>query len=390
MTLRARRLKALTWFYARFQDRAATLFGRARPGTLVHASLLRLARSLVGPLPLVVKLDVTSACNVRCRMCYARQGRAEEMPLERARELFRRFRGIPVRLDLMGGEPFMHAGLDRIVAAARAEARLGEIVVYTNATLVTPEAARAVRAAGLDRAMVNISSHDPRKHDAFTRVPGSWERTVAGIANLKSAGIDTAAFVVLHRENMGDYDRLRDFALERLRVRPLFFQYVPAHGMDELTPDPEAWADLKRRILYRDEPRHRRSITRINALCGKSCLGGYYSISVKVNGDLTPCPFIDDVVLGNIFRDDFWEIFAAGARARHQRAGVAGSAAWGDFMSIPAECAGCSHTALCGGGCRAGNRDADGRYRHRDFRCLGPWPAPIDPDALWDRLPTFF
>lgn len=379
MTLRARRLKALTWFYARLQNRAATLFGRARPGTLAHASMLRFARSVVGPMPLVVKLDVTSACNVRCRMCYARQVREDEMPLERVREVLWRFRGIPVRLDLMGGEPFMHTGLDRIISAARKEARLGGIVVYTNATLVTPEAARSVRAAGLDQAMVNISSHDPRKHDTFTRVPGSWERTVAGIGYLKAAGIDTAAFIVLHRENMGDYDHLLEFARERLRVRPLFFQYVPAHGIDELTPDPATWADLKRRILYRDEPRHRRSITRINALCGKCCLGGYYSISVKVNGNVTPCPFIDDIVLGNVFRDDFWEVFAR--RESEIRR---------DFMAIPAECAGCAYKAMCGGGCRAGHRDAEGRYSLRDFRCLGPWPAPLDPNALWDHLPTFF
>ena len=302
------------------------------------------------------------------------------MSLERAREVFRKFRGIRVRLDLMGGEPFMHQRLDRIVASARGEARLGEIVVYTNATLVTPEAARSARAAGLDRAMVNISSHDPGKHDAFTGVSGSWERTVAGIGHLKAAGVDTAAFIVLHRENMGDYDRLREFACERLGVRPLFFQYVPAHGIDELTPEPAAWADLKRLILYRDEPRHRRSITRINALCGKCCLGGHFSLSVKVNGDVTPCPFVDDVVLGNVFRDDFWEVFA----------GREPPAAWRDFMSVPAGCAGCSYAALCGGGCRAGHRDPEGRYRLRDFRCLGPWPAPFDPDALWDRLPTFF
>jgi len=99
-----------------------------------------------------------------------------------------------------------------------------------------------------------------------------------------------------------------------------------------------------------------------------------------VNGDITPCPFIDDVIMGNAFSQNFWEAFAG----RNE------SAAYRDFMSLPSECAGCTYIKVCGGSCRAGVKDKAGKYLKKDFRCLGPWKEEFEANDMWDKMPTFF
>jgi len=147
-----------------------------------------------------------------------------------------------------------------------------------------------------------------------------------------------------------------------------------------MVPDRESWRAVKRSVLYGGDPAHRTTLSRINAFCGRACLGGYYSFSVKVTGEVTPCPFIGDVVLGNAFGEDFWEIFARRESVPSFR----------KFISVPAGCAGCSYVAVCRGGCRAGNRDAEGGYTLRDHRCPGPWHEEFDAAEMLDRLPIFF
>jgi radical SAM protein with 4Fe4S-binding SPASM domain len=101
---------------------------------------------------------------------------------------------------------------------------------------------------------------------------------------------------------------------------------------------------------------------------------------VKVDGTVTPCPFISDIPLGNIKERSIWEII----RARFSVPGFI------EFQSLPAECRDCTYADICNGGCKAGNIALFGRYDRKDNRCLGPWKEQIQEEAVSDRLPCFF
>lgn len=377
MTVAARYLKIKSFLFIHAQKIIIPVFGGFRPGSILTRTVMRFSRFFAGPLPYVIKLDITKRCNIHCAMCYVDHS-SQDMPLERIRTILSQFRHIPVRIDLMGGEPFMHRQFNNILCTAK-KSGVREIVAYTNATLITPDAARAAKQAGLGKAMVNISSYDQGAHDRFTGTPGSWEKTIEGIKNLKAAGIQTYAFIVLHKENILQYDRLREFARNTLQTKAVFYHYIPTRNDDALTPDPGAWNSIKHRILYENGFSHRKTISRINAFCGRSCLGAYYSFSVKINGDITPCPFISDLVIGNIFTDSFWNIFSRRMKNSTYR----------QFMSTPEDCSVCTYKGVCAGGCRAGN-GSGGFYAHRDIRCMGPWKEPFDADRMHDRMPMFF
>jgi radical SAM protein with 4Fe4S-binding SPASM domain len=103
-------------------------------------------------------------------------------------------------------------------------------------------------------------------------------------------------------------------------------------------------------------------------------------LTVKADGSVQPCPFIDDVPLGDAGMQDIWSIFARRYRG----------SALAELKSTPPECAGCTYESVCAGGCRAGNRAAFGTYLRRDARCLGPYSEPFDRKAVCDRVPCFF
>lgn len=350
--------------FIRCMDFYLWLYGRYRFGTAAQRLVTAMSRAVAGALPFVLKVDLLHRCNLRCAMCYAEHD-AAMMPLDDFKRLIAPLAGIGCRLDLMGGEPFLYPHLAEAIASARATIRCREVIVYTNGTAITPEKAKAAQSAGLTGAMVNLASHDEAKHDRFTGVAGSWRETLRGIAALKEAGVETAAFIVLHRDNIADVEAMIRFADERLGVAPVFFQYVPRRAGDPLVPSRDDWDRAKRRVLYGDERgrAHAATIARLMTLCGRDCLGGYYSFSVKTNGDVTPCPFIHDLVLGNALDEGIWRVFLKRFDTARFR----------DFSAIPADC-------------RAGNGD----YGSRDVRCRGPWQEPMDHDRLFERLPTFF
>jgi len=377
--MRVMMLRLKTRVFARYQDFFLNLYGRITPGTKLYFFVMTMVRFCGGAFPLVLKLDITQRCNIQCAMCYAPHSSAE-MPYEKAVEVLSQFTGMSTRLDLMGGEPCIHADLPAIISYAKNKARFREVQIFTNATLVDAPFAERLKASGLDGAMVNFFSYDPALHDAGTGVKGSWRKTVAGLLHLRNAGINAHPFIVMHARNVEDYEKIKLFSMQTFGVMPMFFQYIPVHENDPIAPDPIAWAAVKRKILYDDQPDHRRTITKINTMCGRCCLGGYFSVSVKVSGDITPCPFIYDVVIGNAFDPGFWPSFA----------GRMMSASYRDFISVPDECGSCTYVKVCRGSCRAGFKKTGESFDAKDHRCLGPWKEPLNGYDMWDKMPTFF
>jgi MoaA/NifB/PqqE/SkfB family radical SAM enzyme len=135
-------------------------------------------------------------CNQACRYC-DRRAATDDLAFIQASAVRARIQaaaGSP-EIVLTGGEPTLRGDLDEIIKFTCSIA--AEVGVETNATLITPERARALAAAGLTFARVNLAGIDARL-DELTQDPGGFERTKAGLLSLAEAGIRievTAAIV---------------------------------------------------------------------------------------------------------------------------------------------------------------------------------------------------
>jgi radical SAM protein with 4Fe4S-binding SPASM domain len=125
---------------------------------------------LIPPLPREAQLEVTGACNLRCRMCLVRYrpplGRATaSLPFERFAAIVDALPGLE-RLTLQGlGEPLLAPDLVRMVAYAAA--RGVDVGFNTNATLLTRRMAERLVDAGLGWLHVSLDGASPGTYEGI-------------------------------------------------------------------------------------------------------------------------------------------------------------------------------------------------------------------------------
>jgi radical SAM protein with 4Fe4S-binding SPASM domain len=336
-------------------------------------------RHVVGGVLWSVKLEVNTACSLSCRMCYREKG-IDLLPMADIKRLLDDIAGVGTRLEILGGEPLLRDDLAETIRYAKQNAGVPQVVLYTNALGADKKRAGQLSTAGLDAALVTLISCDEKEHDAFVGVDGAWQQTLDGIEHLKETGIEVYTFTAIHSANIHRVKEIHTFVKETLGAHAVFYQYIPQGAGDPLIPDRKQWADVKRWILCEMNPDHAWFVGSFCTLAGTACSGGYFVFTVKVDGTVTPCPFISDIRLGSIKQQSIWQIM----RDRFDVERLV------EFQSLPGECRSCSYADICNGGCKAGNVVLFDRYDRKDPRCLGPWRQPPQDDAVCDRLPCFF
>ena len=131
-----------------------------------------------------LSLDVTSSCNLNCRMCSLKQWHppgpnlTEEI-LTRLDAVFAVVRSV----DLFSNcEPLLHPRLPEIIGHIKRVNSRVRIQVVTNGTLLTPELSRALISAGLDSMGFSVDSPRPEVYEAI-RVGARFEQVIQNIQN---------------------------------------------------------------------------------------------------------------------------------------------------------------------------------------------------------------
>ena len=152
-----------------------------------------------------VLVELTYRCNLDCFFCYNDLGlRGEPLSREEYFRLFADLREMEVmNLSLSGGEPLAHP--DFLVLGARAR-ELGFVVrIKSNGHALRGELARRIRDE-IDPFLIETSLHGATAatHDRQTRVPGSFDRLLANIAEMRSLGLRVKLNSTLTAWNEGE------------------------------------------------------------------------------------------------------------------------------------------------------------------------------------------
>jgi radical SAM protein with 4Fe4S-binding SPASM domain len=115
-------------------------------------------------------------------------------------------------LILSGGEIFLRKDLFEIVEYARK--LLFAVKLKTNAVMIRDAKAKRIAALGVESVQISVYSHRAQVHDAITKVPGSFRRTIEGATLLKSNGVRVSFANVLMKHNAGDYPQVQALAAE--------------------------------------------------------------------------------------------------------------------------------------------------------------------------------
>jgi radical SAM protein with 4Fe4S-binding SPASM domain len=161
--------------------------------------------------------ELTSRCNLGCKMCYirARAGdravRARELTTEQWVDLARQgVREGMLFLLLTGGEVFLRPDFFDIYEPLTDMGLL--LTLFTNATLITKRSAERLARRPPNRTEVTLYGATKATYEAVTGEPGSYDRCIRGIELLCEAGITLKLKTTLSRINVHELDDMRAMA----------------------------------------------------------------------------------------------------------------------------------------------------------------------------------
>jgi MoaA/NifB/PqqE/SkfB family radical SAM enzyme len=269
-----------------------------------------------------IAIEVTVRCNLSCEMCSVWRGKRDGPPLDLLHSLLSEARELGAHTFVpCGGEPFVRPGFVDLLAHAHAVGfRRTEVV--TNGVLVRKHIDRLEE---IPSVQLHVSIDGPADvHDAL-RGEGVYARAVEAVRAARERGVAVGISGVLMKPTLRRSRHVIELAAE-LGLEEVSFQpFQPEiHGMDrDAAPflfDPGQRAEVEDAITALRELARERGVRiytdpildQVPAYCFDGVRpippGGCYLPSrfllIDVSGDLYPCFFMRDEVMGNVLRGD--------------------------------------------------------------------------------------
>lgn len=343
--------------------------------------------------PLVV-WNMTNRCNLRCRHCYINaedRHYHDELSTDEAKIFIKDLADMKVPVLLFsGGEPLIRKDIFEL---GRMAADLGlRPVISSNGTLIDRDMARQIKAAGFQYVGISVDGK-PSTHDDFRNMSGAFESALRGIHACQSEGVKTGIRFTVNRYNQADLPEILDI-VEREGIPRFCMYHLVYAGRGEEMADMDINPEETRKVLdllsqrtvelhqrgveveimttdnhadglyllnriRQEQPERVEEIVTLLQMHG-GCSAGTKFANVDPRGNVHPCQFWQDYVVGNVRERPFSEIWTSDDELmillREKDKHVKG------------RCGDCSYKSLCSG-CRIRARAVYGDLWAEDPAC---------------------
>ena len=316
--------------------------------------------------PILVQVELTEACNLRCAFCYnsqqPRYGRETIRILETLRD-----QGV-AQVTLTGGEPLMHPDFFSILKVATS--LFPQVIVLSNGSLMTPQVIDRLHQYPI--LCANISIHGcADSHDYLTGVKGSFAASIRAVQDfIRRETIPIASNFVLTAFNAGD---LRDTLhyLRALGLRNVTVTRFTEVGCGREAPElrltqkhlVHAFWTIHEEMQLHEFPRV--VVADATPFCilpqelrylANCCSYGHDRFYVDVDGNLITCGLARIPLGGNVLHASLDEIRRTSSVFQKYLA----------TEHVPLTCQQCELFAECRGGCRAAAYGVSGELASED------------------------
>jgi radical SAM protein with 4Fe4S-binding SPASM domain len=360
--------------------------------------------------PFQIVWNVTRACNLRCKHCYADAGTFDRDELSTKEAL----NAIDILADagvliiaFSGGEPTIKPDILKLMK--HSSDRGIYVAMATNAILFSShQKVKDFKENGLQFVQISLDGANPQTHDSFRGMKGSFDSTIKGIRNCVAEGLFVEVATTVTKYNYQEIPSIINLT-EKLGANWFMtFNFVPTgRGKEMIEADLEPnereellktlWHQMKirkinvlstapqfARIAQQCElegnetivPTHfynptlSGNLKRLADFIG-GCGAGRFYLAMEPNGDLYPCVFFprdEQVKLGNILKIDFEYVWRNSDLLWKLR----------NKDILKEKCGKCKYRYTCGG-CRA--------RAYNYFRdVLAPDPGCINNAKYWVEL----
>lgn len=321
--------------------------------------------------PFIVCFNITNKCNLNCSHCIAKaEKQGSAIPVEKTISVIDEAKRIGVKmLTLGGGEPLLYDNFFEICEYALSAGI--KLSFVTNGTLVSNyknEFARIVKYKNTLYVGISLDGHTPELHGYFRPKETFWP-AVEAIEYLTEIGIKVYVLCVLNKLNItmiSEYlDFLSKYPIVNIRIMPLMPMGRGEVYINEMLPSEEicnlidklSVGDVKINLeshfpwefLFLPPEKRRPS----------PCEAGYLRLWINFNGDIFPCAYMENIPIGNIYRDSISDVWNNSPILKALR----------NPALLKGTCASCQYRDGCRGGCRGMAYFTEGDYLCSDPYC---------------------
>lgn len=332
----------------------------------------------------MIAWEVTAACNLKCLHCRASaidHPLPDEFSTKESFDLIDEIASFSKpTIILTGGEPLLRPDIFDIASyITKSDLR---VVMGTNGTLITPEVAARIRDVGIQRVAISVESSSSPLHDAFRKVPGSFDAALEGIKNLREAGVSFHIAPTITSRNVDQLEGIIDMAVELGAAAVHIFLLVPTGRGKELEDEEIPPAQYEEVLAWFCDKKDKIPIN-LRATCAphfyrivrqkgvfeapkthgleamtRGCLGGVSFAFIGHTGDVQPCGYLQ-LKAGNVREESFHKIWNESKLFKDLR----------DYSKLKGKCGLCEFKNICGG-CRARAYAKTGDYLEEEPYCI--------------------
>ncbi|MGQ9705440.1 MAG: radical SAM protein [bacterium] len=270
-------------------------------------------------IPLMVVLELTYRCNLRCIHCYIEScSSKDELTLGEIDILLEQLKDAgTMLLILTGGEIFVRDDLEEILRLIKKKG-FG-VRIFTNATMINDRWLTVFDVIKPELFEISLYGSNSDIHDTITALPGSFEKTTKNICELVKRGHDVKIKNVWMRENYKDFFNWIDYSYKIAGKDPSWtFTISPSdNGLYKHLRHILSYEQMKELKTNEAEFYKKKSVDfskeRDKQLCDISipsihCSAGFYGVCISPFGDVYPCVQIR-LSGGNIREKNFINIW---------------------------------------------------------------------------------
>lgn len=321
--------------------------------------------------------QLTERCNSRCIHCRVDSMKERSYDEESIESIYSMIDNIidswdhptkKIVFNFIGGEPLLRSDIWEILSYAkeRAEPKGHMIAFASNGYLIDDEIAEKLRDHGVGLIFISLDSTDPKINDLIRRRKGAFELQQRAIKACNKAGILVIISVTVMKQNFDSFIGIKDYA-EKLGVYYYFTGIIRvgrAHDNWEdvgLTNEQyKKLYDIKFGDIIQDIRKGEAEKIPLMACFdmvpfmeipasakdreflewGVGCQSCRCVMGIGIHGEVYPCEFITQTILGDLKKQSFKEIYDS------EMASILR-----DHRNRHGKCGECHHLDLCGGGC---------------------------------------
>ncbi|MDX1813836.1 MAG: radical SAM protein [Candidatus Bathyarchaeia archaeon] len=341
--------------------------------------------------PQIVSFAVTKACNLLCLHCHAdaREPFANELTLKEGLQTIDELAMLGTEaLIFSGGEPLLRKQFVLSLAEHCIDAGIIPAML-TNGVLIDHKVALQLKDAGIMAVGIPIDSIDPKIHDRLRNVPGTFDKALRGIRACNDVDLKVVVTTMALRSNYAKVPQMIDFISSLGVDQVAIYDLVPNGRGKEMMQEIMLQEQRESLMLYLQRiqeekemifvfsggnPLYPQIAATIHKTKGTSppnlllkqfwinapvgCHAGINYLSLRPNGDVYPCPFLQ-IKVGNIREKSITEMWHSSKLLKTLR----------NRSLLVGKCGDCEYREPCGG-CRGRAYAYSGDFLAEDPVCL--------------------